>query len=218
MKCLNLTFFFLISISAHADEPGYFRIEENKTSPPNTATPSPPPPNKQISDKKSSARNSPALALDLEFARARGLNSYEAQGLTTQRISCDRRLYTSSGQAIEGDADLMATQIDGRFIHAELPSHYSLVAFSTVNPYQNGIEEIDSMSSAQLLRIQPWRDGSSLKLKKYLRIRFADDKKSDQVVPAIDEMRVIEGVYPPLFLIRESVLTEKPFHLYLICR
>jgi hypothetical protein len=119
---------------------------------------------------------------------------------------------------VEGDADLKATDVDGKFLQVELSSHFNFVAFATVNPFKNGVYDAESMSTNQMIRIEPWRDGDSLKLKKYLSIRFIDDEKPPQIVPVVDEIRVIDGVYPPLMLIRETVYTDEPFYLYLLCR
>jgi hypothetical protein len=160
----------------------------------------------------------PPFSLKDEFSKARGLTSYEVEVLSIQRVSCERYLFAPSGHVIEGDADLKATAITSDLIMVEMPSHFSFVAFGGVNEFNNGIIDMDSGESKQVVRIHPWVEGASLKLRKAMTASFEEENKKPETIWADDEIRVREDAYSKVLLVKETVFAKKPFHLYMICR
>lgn len=142
-----------------------------------------------------------------EAFKSRGLTSTEVMSLHSQRIACARRLYARDGHSLEGDADLKVTQITQDLMEVEFPAHYQI-----------GTSEINTVVLRQLLNVRRWVDGKSLKLTTSVTVNFLDKKEAAQTVPATVEVRVIDGAYPPTFLLKETVMTEKKIEVYFICQ
>jgi hypothetical protein len=194
----------LISINGHGEEPGHL-VNEQFPKPPQERTPSAP-----------SARTAPynsKVSLVAEFGRARGLSVTEAQLLDVQRISCDRRIYADNGEALDGDADLKVTRVNYDLVEAEFPSYIYL---SVHNPWQNGFTEIESASPRRLINLRGWQEGQSLRLDKRVTL-VAADRVSSEVARSEAEFRIVRDTYPPQFIVREKIQSERPLTLYYFC-
>lgn len=213
----------LCSITAAAQEPGYL-INESPAAPrvesPAPLTPigkSATQPEGQGARLTRSPRTPRQPFLAEQFAHARGLKNYEIQTIHYNRISCDRRIFTASGHSVEGDGDLKAVSVPPDFIEVEFPSHVGFESFQAVNPYQNGLLDLETATSRQLVNVREWTDGKSLILNKKVHVRFTADKPS-QTVPATVEIKVKDGTYPSTYIIRETIEIEPKFNLYFICQ
>ncbi|MGZ3723258.1 MAG: hypothetical protein ACXVA9_10025 [Bdellovibrionales bacterium] len=206
-------------LAVFAQEPGYLtndsplpaapRVEKSapeQTTPPVRPTPSQAP------------RKSNQPLLTDQFAHARGLKTYEIQTIHYNRIACDRRIFSPSGQSIEGDGDLKAVNVPPDFIEVEFPSHVGFESFNAENPFQNGVSDLETTTSRQLVNVREWVDGRPLILNKRVRVRYSDDKTPPQTVMAVDEIKVKDGTYPSTYIVRETIQTEPKFNLYFICQ
>lgn len=152
------------------------------------------------------------------FAHSRGLKTYEVQTLHYNRIACNRRIFSASGLSIEGDGDVKATNVPPDFIEVEFPTHVSFESFGAHNNFGNGISDMETVTSRELIMVRDWEDGKSLVFRKHMTLRFTEDAKSPQVVPAVAEMRVKDGTYPSTYIIRETIEGPRRFSLYYICQ
>jgi len=158
----------------------------------------------------------PKYVLKEDFARARGLGPYELRSLHYQRVSCGRRVFTPSGQSLEGDGDLKVTQIGVNYVEVDFPSQITFSRYDASNPYKNDIEDIDSDSSRSLVALRHWQDGESLKFTKNITVH-SKTSKSPQKLTSDVEIRVIPDSYPSLFLIRQRFHTNPTITAYFIC-
>jgi hypothetical protein len=204
--------FIVCPLLAAAQEPGYFHIE---TPPPPAVTPAPAAPPAPPS-RPAPSPSTPLLSS--RFSQARGLKDYEVQTLHYQRVSCDRRIFTASGQSIEGDGDLKATKVDPDFLEIEFPAHVSFESYGARNPYQNGVADMDTVTGRQLISVRGWIDGQTLKLRKYVTVSFVQEGTAPKTVRAEDEFRVMDGTYPSTYLVRETVFLDSGFVLYYMCQ
>lgn len=227
MLRLLLTLFFAPMVLS-AQEPGYLRNEDLPkptpkpkpnpakpplASPPGVKTPAPEPP-PAAPAKKAVART----MMSEEFAKARGLSEGDIRGMHYNRVACARRMFSPDGWLINGDADIKVTNVAGDYLEAEMPAQYSFVAFGGFNPYMNGVSEVTSALALQLVHVKKWPEGKPLRLKKFVEVRFVDENRQPQIVPAIDEVRMLTNAYPPTYLVRETVFLDKPFSLYFFCQ
>jgi hypothetical protein len=203
---------FILSRMASADEPGYL-INEDVQKP--IESPPPQKPKHPPQPKKASRPKLKSYSLNDQFARARGPTRDEVELLYTQRISCNHRLYSPSGWALEGDGDLKVTKIAAGNYEIDFPTFFS---FNEFNPYKNGLSSVRSESPRKLTNLNGWVDGQALQIGKIVAVTAQDPKVKPQRVPAIDELRVLGESYPPMFLVREVVYLDKRFALYMICQ
>jgi hypothetical protein len=189
-----------------AQEPGYLR---NETPAPRAPKPVPAP---RVEPDEETA------LLTAEFARARGLDRYEVRTLDYMRIACARRVFSPDGWQVQGDADLKVTNVGPDYLAAELPSHFSFVSFGGFNPYGNAMSDVDTVSSVVLLNVRRWRDGQVLKIKKLVNVSSTVDNSPPENVPALDEIKVLDGTYPSMFMVRETIYAKTKFTVYFICQ
>lgn len=197
MKTLILA--FLIGSTASAKEPGYLK---NQT---------PPPPKKL-------PLNGPQTPLNLanQFATARGLTESEIKALHYNRVACARRIYSNSGLALEGDADLKVTAVTEHLYEAEFPSFIRLSAF---DPNETGIDTIETSFSRQLVSFKNWPEKAPLKLFKSVRLRYEAKGKKDAKAYVMDEFKILEEGYPPKFIVKETVSSDSKRQVfYFICQ
>ena len=150
-----------------------------------------------------------------EFAKAKGLNESQVKTLHFNRVSCARRIYSPAGWSVEGDADLKVTRITPDLFEAEFPSYLALARF---DPYQNGIDRIETGVSRQLVDFGHWHEGRTLKLFKSLMISYVDPNVHSATAYAMDEFKVVGDTYPPTFIVQETVSAQKKFTFYFICQ
>jgi len=199
----NSFLILILSFACHAQEPGHFDIE---TQPPPPAA-SPPPSDNFL-------KNNHRAILREQFNRAKGLSDSDARNLGIQRISCDRRVYSPTGWSLEGNADVKAVAVTADLYEMEFPSSLYM---RDLNPYQNHVMEIEAVASRQLVDLGHWQDGQSLKIFKTVSVSNVDDDAPAKAVFASDEIKVIEESFPPMYIVKEIVLTEKPFSYYFLC-
>lgn len=213
-----------ISLAVFAQEPGY--LLNDAPAPAKESRQRAPSPSKidelaPIESHKPLPRANVESTQDLlveQFARARGLQGYEIQTLPYNRISCDRRLYTANGHSVEGDADIKATNGPPDFLEVEFASHVTFESFGAENPYRNGVSDLETVTSRQLVKVRDWNEGAPLQLTRHMLVRYADDKKLAGSVAAFAEVRVMDGTYPSTYIIREIVKTTPEFTLYYFCQ
>lgn len=155
--------------------------------------------------------------LTQEFANARGLSDFEMRSMHYNRVACSRRIFTPSGQSVEGDGDIKVTKVGSNFLEVEFPSQITFTMFGTTNPYKNGVADVETTTSRQLINLRQWQNGQSLALKKLVTVY---PEKEDQIpyqTEATVEVRVIDDSYPRLYIVRETVMTEPKFTYYFIC-
>lgn len=195
---------FLLPFTVLAQEPGLF-----KRSPPVSAKPQAP------KAKKYANKPIPKPLFRTQFEQARGLSKYEIQTLHIQRVACARRIYSPTGWALNGEADLKVVGIVNDLFQIDFPSRVYLGDF---NPYQNGVLEVQTEPFRQVMNFNQWQGDRTFRLQKTVTVTFADESRSPVTVPATDEVRVISETSPPTLIVRETIHTEKNFVLYFICR
>lgn len=152
-----------------------------------------------------------------KFKRARGMKAYEVQTLHYNRVACQRRIFSQSGTSVEGDADLKSTNVGADLAEIEFPAYIHLSSFNSVNPFDNGVESLETMTGRRLVKTHPWPMEKPLTLNKKVTVTFSDERKP-ALVDAIAEVRVTEESYPSTFIIKETVLLPKPFSIFYLCQ
>ncbi|MGE4131296.1 MAG: hypothetical protein AB7F86_06635 [Bdellovibrionales bacterium] len=194
MKVL-IALLLIVTAKSQAEEPGYYKIDSKTYRLPGQAT----------------------ANLRQIFAGARGLHRYEFETLHYNRVACGRRLFTATGESLEGDGDLKATLIPPGFLEIEFPTYLSLGAFGSENPFHNEVGEIETVHGRTLLQLRDWRDGTALSISKQSRLQFISNKPSETVKSRV-EVRVLDGTYPSTYLVREVVETQPKMEIYLVCQ
>lgn len=211
---MKLLFAALISFSAFAEEPGYMKNETPLPAPAQKPAPSKPPEIK-IPERRAAQ---PAMPLLKEkFTRARGLKAYEVQTLHYNRVACQRRIFSQSGLSVEGDADLKSTNVGADMAEIEFPAYINMSSFNSVNPFNNGVVSIETMTGRRLVKTHPWPNEKALVLNKKVTVTF-DDDRAPVLADAVTDIRVTEESYPSTFVVKETVLLPKPFSIYYICQ
>lgn len=217
-----LAFIIILSIApfaAIAEEPGQFHLENPPPEQQPEVKPQPEehPDSNPPAETRTESPNDHTL-LKWEFTNARGLTAFDIRGMQYNRVSCDRRLFAPTGASVEGDGDIKVTHIEPDFVEIEMPSHISFVAYGMVNPYQNGVAEVESLMGRRLLDLQHWSEGQSLRIEKYVTVSFSEENTQPATVQAVDEVRALAGTYPNMYVVKETVFLEKKFSLYFLCQ
>jgi len=151
------------------------------------------------------------------FAKARGLKGDEIRNMHYNRVSCSRRMFTASGRSIEGDGDLKVTRMASDFYEIEFPSHITFSMFGAYNPFQNGVADIETATSRQLVNMEKWSDGQSLLLTSLATIYPASDKEDVRDVTVVSEIKTVDGSAPRTYIVRQTFFTEQKFSIYYLC-
>lgn len=159
----------------------------------------------------------PKYILKEDFERSKGLSPYELRGLHYSRVSCARRVFTPSGQSLEGDGDLKVTQIGVNYVEVDFPSKITFSLYGARNPFKNDVSDIDSDTSRSLVPLRHWQDGETLKFTKNITVHSTKRTKLPEQLTSDVEVRVLPDSYPPLFIVRQRFHTNPAFTAYFLC-
>jgi len=164
-------------------------------------------------------QNSPEneMLLHAEFLNARGLTKSEVQSIaeSVNRVQCLHRAFSPSGKSLSGDGDLLTNHIAGDLNQFEFRSQ---IAFDDFNPFGNHVLYFQSGVTRTLIDATNWVDGQVLKFRKPVVVGYDETGGETETVYARDEIKQIDDVYPATYIIRETVFTKKPFHVYFLCQ
>jgi hypothetical protein len=192
MNKIRLVFILLLPISTLAAEPGHLH---NENPPPHTAQ--------------------AKMDLRQAFAKAKGLSENQLKELHYNRIACARRIYSPAGWSVDGDADLKIVEVTSNLFEAEFPSHLNLASF---DPYQADLDQIETVTSRQLVNFGGWTDGQSMKLFKTVSLSYMDPNTPKATGYVTDEFKIIEDTYPPTFIVKETISVGKNLIFYFVCQ
>lgn len=162
-------------------------------------------------------RHKDLSVLTTEFAQARGLSAAEIRGMHYNRVACGRRVFTPNGRSLEGDGDLKVTRATFDLYEIEFPSHITFTMFGALNHFRNGVADIDATASRQLINLKDWVDGQSLILSKYVTVYFEDEAQEPHTAMAVSEVKVLRDHLPALYIVRETIFTDRKFSYYYLC-
>jgi hypothetical protein len=195
----------LFVVPATAQEPG--QIHNGSALPPETKLPPP----------RSEPERRGHFLLHDEFLSARGFSSAEIQAvvMSINRMSCLRRVFSPSGLSLNGDGDLMSTQVAGPLHQLEFRTEVYLGDF---NPFRNGVDFYQTIAVRRLMNFASWVEGQPLRIAKQVALTYDDVMGTTEAVNALDEVRILGDNYPPTYIVRETIFSRRRFHVYFVCQ